>query len=73
MNDVKILLESLNAKVGKEETHLGSTGGHSLHDISNENGQLLIGIASSRKLVEKSTCVFTKNYGRPQMPIPSTR
>lgn len=38
INDVKIALGDFNSKVGNEEIHRGTTGGHSLHENSNEMG-----------------------------------
>ena len=55
-NDVKLLLGDFNAKVGNESWHRGTTGGHSLHDENNNNGQRLIDFASGRNLVISSTC-----------------
>lgn len=35
--DIKNVLEDLNAKVGKEEICQNIVGGHSLHEVGNDN------------------------------------
>ena len=44
----------MNAKIGKEEEYIGTTGKHSLHDESNKNGNLLIDFATSKNIVISS-------------------
>jgi hypothetical protein len=53
INDTEIIL---NAKVGKEITHGGTTGVHSLHEVSSDNGCKLIDFAMSKNMVISSTC-----------------
>ena len=54
-NDIKMIIGDMNAKIGKEEEYIGTTGKHSLHDESNENGNLLIDFATSKNMVISST------------------
>jgi hypothetical protein len=48
-----MIIGDLNAKVGKEELYSGTIG--SLHINTNENGQRIIDLATSRNLVISST------------------
>lgn len=54
-NDIKMVIGDMNAKIAKENIYKGTIGSHSLHQVSNENGQRLIGFATSRNLVISST------------------
>lgn len=45
----------MNAQIGKENIFRPTIGSHSLHEISNDNGNKLIQFAISRNLVIKST------------------
>lgn len=62
-----------NAKIGNELWHRGTTGGHSLHDDSNDNGERLINFASSRNLVISSTCFPHRNIHKQTWRSPDSR
>ena len=49
------MLGDCNAKVGHERQYRRVIGCHSLHEISNDNGNRLIDFASEKNLVIKST------------------
>lgn len=53
--DAKIIVGDFNAKVGQESLSRSTTGPHSAHDLSNENGLRLIDFAVSRGMVIAST------------------
>lgn len=53
--DVRIVLGDFNAQIGRETEYRRVTGGHSLHEVSNDNGSRLINLASSLNLAVKST------------------
>jgi hypothetical protein len=55
-NDIKLIVGDFNAKIGKEEIHKGINGKHSLHAISNDNGETLIDFAGSKNMVISSAC-----------------
>jgi hypothetical protein len=38
-NYIKMVIGDLNAKIGRDETYIGTVGNHSLHHDSNDNGQ----------------------------------
>jgi len=50
-----LLCGDFNAKIGKEPTLKPTIGQHSLHNISNDNGQRLIDLASANNNLIKST------------------
>jgi endonuclease/exonuclease/phosphatase family metal-dependent hydrolase len=52
---MKILLRDFNAKVGKEDIFKPTIGNESLHEISNDNGVMLVNYATSKNLRVKST------------------
>jgi hypothetical protein len=60
-NDIKMVIDALNAKIGRDETYIGTVGNHSLHHNSNDNGQWLIDFAFSKDLVVSSTYFPHKN------------
>jgi exonuclease III len=51
----KILLGDFNAKVGREDIFKPTIGNESLHEISNDNGVMLVNLATSKHLRVKST------------------
>ena len=57
----KIILGDFNAKVGREDFHRDTTGAHSLHAISNNNGFRAIEFAQSKDLQIKSTFLPRKD------------
>ncbi|XP_025423466.1 craniofacial development protein 2-like [Sipha flava] len=58
---VQIILGDFNAKIGREECFKPIIGGHSLHQLSNDNGCRLIDLATGRNLRVKSTMFPHKN------------
>lgn len=70
-NDIKRYLGDLNTKIGKEDTHKGIVGNHSLHQKCNDNGQRLINFAASKNLVISSTAFLPtqENPHKYQMDI----
>jgi hypothetical protein len=55
-NDIKLIVGDFNAKIGKDEIHKAIIGKHSLHTISNGNGERLVDFAGSKNMVINSTC-----------------
>ena len=55
-HDVKIVIGDLNAQVGQEEEFRPVIGKFSAHECTNENGLRLIGFATSKNMVVRSTC-----------------
>lgn len=53
--DMKIVMGDFNSKIGKEDVYFPTTGKHSLHDITNNNGYLLVNFASSKNMVIANT------------------
>jgi hypothetical protein len=52
---MKILLGDFNAKVGSEDIFRPTIGNESLHEISNDNGVIIVNFATFKKLVVIST------------------
>jgi hypothetical protein len=52
---IKILLGDFNAKVSREDIFKSTVGNESLHEISNDNGVMLVNCATSKNLRVKST------------------
>jgi hypothetical protein len=52
---MKILLGDFNAKVGREIIFKPTIGNESLYEISNDNGVIIVNIATSKNSVVKST------------------
>jgi exonuclease III len=52
---MKILMGDFNTKVGREDIFKPTIGNESLHEISNGNGVRVVNLATSKKLVVKST------------------
>jgi hypothetical protein len=48
--DMKILLGDFNAKVGRENIFEPAIGNESLHEISNDNGVIVVNFATSKNL-----------------------
>jgi hypothetical protein len=51
----------MNAQTGKDDVYYPIIGQHILHNISNDNGQRLIGFAASRGIVIGCTLFCRKN------------
>uniref|UniRef100_A0A0K8SN56 Reverse transcriptase domain-containing protein n=1 Tax=Lygus hesperus TaxID=30085 RepID=A0A0K8SN56_LYGHE len=54
-HDARIIVGDLNAQVGRERTFGAVNGEHSLHHISNDNGQRLAQLAMAKNMVISST------------------
>jgi hypothetical protein len=52
---MKILSGDFNAKLGREEIFKLSVGNESLHEISNDNGVIVVNFATSKNLIVKNT------------------
>jgi hypothetical protein len=52
---MKILLEDLNAKIGREDIFKLTIENESVHEISNDNGVRLVNFATFKNLKDKST------------------
>jgi hypothetical protein len=64
----KILLRDFSAKVGKEDIFKPTIGNESLHEISNDNGVMLLNFATCKNFGVKSTIDKLINLlGRLQM------
>jgi len=50
-----MILGDLNAKIGKEKAYENVTGKHTLHEISNQNGELVCNFATENNLTVMST------------------
>jgi hypothetical protein len=65
------VIGDLNAKIGRDETYIGTVGNHSLHHDSNDNGQRLIDFAFSKDLMLAPHTFLIKTYtstpGLPQV------
>ena len=53
--DLKIVLGDLNAKIGQEELFRPTIGKYSKHEVTNNNGQILIDFAREKDMIIKST------------------
>jgi hypothetical protein len=53
--DMKILLGDFNEKVGREDIFKPTIANESSHEISNDNGVIVVNFATSKNLVVKST------------------
>jgi hypothetical protein len=56
---MKILLGDFNAKVGREDIFKPTIGNESLHEISNDNGVMLVNFATSKNFKVKNNAVPT--------------
>ena len=54
-NDALILLGDFNAKIGKEHSNKRVAGRHTLHDITSENGEKSVQLATANNLEISST------------------
>lgn len=61
MNDIKIILGDLNAKIGRETAHQTVIRKESLHKKSNDNGERVIDFSTSKNMIVISTCFPRKD------------
>jgi len=54
-SDTILVLGDVNAKLGKEDVYRGVSGKHTLHEISNRNGEMLLELALGNNLTVMST------------------
>jgi len=54
-SDTILVLGDANAKLGKEDVYRGVSGKHTLHEISNRNGEMLLELALGNNLTVMST------------------
>jgi len=54
-HDVTMILGDMNAKLGKEKVFSQVVGHHTLHNISNENGEMVANCAISNDMFLTST------------------
>jgi hypothetical protein len=59
---MKILLGNLNTKVGRKDIFKPTVGNESLHEISNDNGVIVVDFATSENLIVKSTTFPHRNF-----------
>lgn len=58
---IKIIVRDLNTKVGRELEYRAITGGHSLYERTNNNGNMLIDFAIGNGMSLKSTMFSRKD------------
>ena len=51
----RLILGDLNAKIGKEKAYENVTGKHTLHEVSNQNGELVCNFAIENNMTVMST------------------
>lgn len=61
MGNIKIILNDLNTKIGKEMINYNVAGVHSLNEHSNDNGTRLVNFALGKGLIIKSTMLPPKD------------
>lgn len=71
--DMKIIMGDYNAKIGKEEHLKNIAGKYSLHEETNENGELLSQLASRNNLIIKSTCFPHRKIHLRTWKVPRTK
>jgi hypothetical protein len=54
-SDLTIILGDANAKLGKEPVYQKINGRHTLHEVTNRNGELLCDFAAANNMIAMST------------------
>jgi exonuclease III len=54
-HDIVLILGDLNAKIGREKVYENVTGKHTLHDVSNQNGEKICNFAFENNMTVMST------------------
>jgi hypothetical protein len=54
-HDIVMILEDLNAKIGKEKAYENVTGKHKLYDVSKQNGKMICNFAIENNMTVMST------------------
>jgi hypothetical protein len=54
-HDIVMILGALNAKIGKEKAYENVTGKHTLHGVSNQNGEMICNFANENNMTVMST------------------
>ena len=60
--DTVIINGDFNAKIGKRDYQQQVAGPHTIHDTSNENGNMLTQFATRNRLTKKAQCSLTNIY-----------
>lgn len=67
-NEIKILIGDLNAQIRRERIYQEYAGRHSVHEMTNDNGSRLMGLAASKRMFVGSTKFehkkYTKSHGK---------
>jgi hypothetical protein len=59
---MKILLGDFNAKVGKEDIFKQTIGNESVHEISNDNGVIVVNLATTKISQSKVQCPYIATF-----------
>jgi len=70
--DMVIILGDFNAKIGKQDYQQQVVGPYTIHDTSNENGNMLTQFATRNRLIIKSTMFPHKHIQLGTWKIPAT-
>jgi hypothetical protein len=54
-HDIIMILGDLNAQIGKEKAYENVIGKHTLHDVSNQNGEMVCNFAIENNMMVMST------------------
>jgi exonuclease III len=71
-HDMVIIMGDFNAKVGNKEYQQPVAGPHTIHDLSNENGNMLIQFAIRNRLIIESTIFCHKHIHLGTWRIPGS-
>jgi exonuclease III len=72
-NYIKMVFRDFNAKLGREEEYQDVTGKHSLHHVTNDNGNRMIDFEISKNMIISSTCFPHKAIHKGTWPTPDGR